>query len=57
MLDTERQKRLGEIGFEWGLTYAAWDETYALLQKFKSARDIAMFHSRTPRMEQILVCG
>jgi phosphosulfolactate phosphohydrolase-like enzyme len=35
-LDSQRQKRLDEIGFEWGLTYAAtWDETYALLQKFK----------------------
>jgi hypothetical protein len=35
-LDPERQKRLEEIGFEWGLTYAVtWDETYALLQQFK----------------------
>jgi hypothetical protein len=35
-LDSERQKRLEEISFGWGLTYAVtWDETYALLQKFK----------------------
>jgi hypothetical protein len=35
-LDPERQKRLDEIGVEWGSTLAAtWDETYALLKQFK----------------------
>jgi predicted transglutaminase-like cysteine proteinase len=35
MLDTERQRRLDEIGFEWGLANVSWDATYALLQQFK----------------------
>jgi hypothetical protein len=35
-LDPERQKRLEEIGFEWGLAKTTWDETYALLQQFKN---------------------
>jgi hypothetical protein len=34
-LDPERQTRLEEIGFEWELAQATWDELYALLQQFK----------------------
>jgi hypothetical protein len=35
-LDPERQKRLEEISFDWGLTFTAtWDDTYALLKQFK----------------------
>jgi hypothetical protein len=45
-LDSERQRRLEEIGFEWGSTFAAtWDEMYALLQQFKKREG----HCNVPR--------
>jgi hypothetical protein len=34
-LDPIREKRLWEIGFEWGVASATWDEMYALLLQFK----------------------
>ena len=33
-LDPDRQKILDEIGFEWGLTSATWEESFALLKQF-----------------------
>ena len=33
-LDPERQKILEEIGFEWGVTSATWEESFALLKQF-----------------------
>jgi hypothetical protein len=33
--NARRQKRLEEIGLEWGLSSATWDETYALLKQSK----------------------
>jgi hypothetical protein len=44
-LDRERKKRLEDIGFEWGLPSATWDETYVLLQQFKSREG----HCNVPR--------
>jgi hypothetical protein len=34
-LDPDREKRLEEIGFEWVLPLAAWDNMFALLKQFK----------------------
>jgi hypothetical protein len=34
-LDLKSQKRLEDIGFEWWLASAKWDERYAILKKFK----------------------
>jgi hypothetical protein len=34
-LDPDRKKRLEDIGFEWALLSAKWDEMYALLQQYK----------------------
>jgi ribosomal protein L7Ae-like RNA K-turn-binding protein len=34
-LDPDRKKRLEDIGFEWRLPSARWDETCALLKQFK----------------------
>jgi hypothetical protein len=44
-LDPERQKRLEEIGFEWGLTSATWDEMYALLQQINKHEGHSKFPS------------
>jgi hypothetical protein len=55
MLDSERQKRLEEIRFEWGLAILSWDESYALLQKARGALQCSPVAHK--RMEQILVRG
>jgi intein-encoded DNA endonuclease-like protein len=34
-LDPDRHMQLEEIGFEWEVLSASWDETYTLLQQFK----------------------
>ena len=34
-LDPNRENRLEELGFEWGLTSATWEEIFSLLQQFK----------------------
>ncbi len=34
-LDSDRQKRMAECGFEWVLRPATWDTMCALLQQFK----------------------
>jgi hypothetical protein len=44
-LDPDRKKRLEDVGFEWGLPSATWDETYALLQQFKKREG----HCNVPR--------
>jgi ribosomal protein L7Ae-like RNA K-turn-binding protein len=35
-LDPDKKKQLEEIGFEWGLPTATWDEMHALLKQFKN---------------------
>jgi hypothetical protein len=44
-LDPNRQKRLEDIGFEWGLPTAIWDEMHALLKQFKKREG----HCNVPR--------
>jgi ribosomal protein L7Ae-like RNA K-turn-binding protein len=44
-LDPDRKKRLEDVGFEWGLPSATWDETHALLQQFKKREG----HCNVPR--------
>jgi hypothetical protein len=47
-LDPDRQKWLEDIGFEWGLPAATWDESYALLQQFKKREG----HCNVPKSHQ-----
>ena len=46
-LSPDRQKILEEIGFEWVLTSATWDEMYALLEQFEKRVghcNVSQFH-------------
>jgi hypothetical protein len=47
-LDPDREKRLEEIGFEWVLTLATWDEMYALLKQFKKREG----HYKVPKFHR-----
>jgi hypothetical protein len=47
-LDPDRLQRLEDIGFEWRLPSATWDESYALLQQFKKREG----HCNVPKSHQ-----